>query len=287
MTTAPLPDRFKQFPRDLAAAVRVERLGPDVPALLAHPNWKTPAPVVLWLHGRTANKELDPGRFLRWIRAGIAACSIDLPGHGERAWGGAHEPDASLKVIAQAVDEIDAVVEALADPRFEGLFDLDRLAIGGMSMGGIVTLRRLCDPHPFLCAAVEGTTGWLEGLYFPEDRGEAADASPRWVVRHEREAVEAVSAAAHLKTFRPIPLLMLHSEADRMMPFAVAKGFADRLRTHYQQAGGSPSLVQLVSWKETGAPEEHIGFGRFSNDAKNTQTAFFVKELRPAVSDQL
>jgi alpha-beta hydrolase superfamily lysophospholipase len=276
------PDRFKQFPRDLAAVARVERLGAGVPALLAHPDWKTPAPVVLWMHGRTANKELDPGRFLRWIRAGIAACSIDLPGHGERAWSGAHDPDSSLKVIAQAVDEIDAVVESLADPRFGGVFDLDRIAIGGMSMGGIVTLRRLCDPHPFVCAAVEGTTGWLEGLYFPEDRNEPGEVPPRWVVRHERDAVAAVSAAAHLSTFRAIPLLMLHSEADRMMPFAVAKGFADRLRKHYQEAGADPSLVELKTWPETGAPEEHVGFGRFSNDAKNTQTAFLTRHLNPA-----
>jgi len=34
------------------------------------------------MHGRTANKELDPGRYLRLIRAGIAVCAIDLPGHG-------------------------------------------------------------------------------------------------------------------------------------------------------------------------------------------------------------
>lgn len=236
------------------------------------------------MHGRTADKELDPGRFLRWIRAGIAACSIDLPGHGERGAAGAHEPEASLKVISQAVGEIDSVVESLADPRFHGVFDLDRIAIGGMSMGGIVALRRLCDPHPFVCAAVEGTTGWLEGLYFPEDRSESAAPSPRWVARHDRDEVARVSAAAHLSTFRPIPLLMLHSEADRMMPFAVAKGFADRLRAHYQRVGADPALIELVTWPETGAPEEHVGFGRVSNDAKNAQTAFFAKQLLSAGS---
>lgn len=238
------------------------------------------------MHGRTANKELDPGRFLRWLRAGIATCSIDLPGHGERAWLGAHEPDASLKVIGQAVSEIDAVVEALADPHFAGVFDLDRLAIGGMSMGGIVTLRRLCEPHPFVCAAVEGTTGWLEGLYFPEDRGTTGEVPPRWVVKHEREAVAKVSAAAHLDTFNPIPLLMLHSEADRMMPISVARGFIERLRERYRRVGADPRMIEFNTWRETGAPEEHIGFGRFSNDAKNMQTAFFVRELRPAVGDQ-
>lgn len=286
MSTPSLPDRFKQFPRDLAAAARFDRLGPDVPALLAHPDWKSPAPVVLWMHGRTANKELDPGRFLRWVRAGIAACSIDLPGHGERAKPGAHDPELSLKVIGQAVGEIDAVIESLADPRFQGVFDLDRIAIGGMSMGGIVTLRRLCDPHTFVCSAVEGTTGWLEGLYFPEDRpenrSESPDALPRWVARHDRAEVARVSAAAHLATFRPIPLLMLHSEADRMMPFAVARGFVERLRAHYRSAGADPSLIELLTWPETGAPEEHVGFGRVSNDAKNAQTAFLAEHLSPS-----
>ncbi|MBX3389226.1 MAG: prolyl oligopeptidase family serine peptidase [Phycisphaeraceae bacterium] len=279
MKTTP-PERFKQFPRDLASAARVDRLGPDVPAVLAHPDWKSPAPLVLWMHGRTANKELDPGRFLRWIRAGIAACSIDLPGHGERPAAGAHEPDSSLRVIAQAVSEIDGVVESLADARFGGVFDLDRIAIGGMSMGGIVTLRRLCDPNSFVCAAVEGTTGWLEGLYFPEDRGAPAETNPRWVARHDRDAVARVSAAAHLDGFRPLPLLMLHSQADKMMPFVVAKGFIERLRAHYAKAGADPSIIEVNSWPSTGAPEEHIGFGRFSNDAKNLQTAFFAKHLR-------
>lgn len=281
MTSAPLPDRLKQFPRDLAAVARFARLGADVPVLLAHPDWKTPAPVALWMHGRTAYKEMDPGRYLRWIRAGIAVCAIDLPGHGERPVAGAHDPEFSLTAIAQAAGEIDSIVEALAEPRFHGVFDIDRMGIGGMSMGGIVTLRRLCEPHSFLCSAVEGTTGWLEGLYFPKENGIGGSGAPRWVVKHNATEVAKVSAAQHLAGFRPIPLLMLHSEADRMMPFAVAKGFVDRLRAHYRALGADELLVELKTWPETGAPEEHIGFGRVSNDAKNLQTAFFVKHMKP------
>ena len=76
--------RFAQFPSYLAERSRTYKFG-EIPVLLAHPDWDRPAPVVLWMHGRTANKELDPGRYLRWIRAGFAACALDLPGHGERA----------------------------------------------------------------------------------------------------------------------------------------------------------------------------------------------------------
>jgi hypothetical protein len=38
----------------------------------------------------------------------------------------------------------------------------------------------------------------------------------------------------------------------------------------------------LVTWPSTGAPHEHLGFGRVANDAKNLQTAFFKRHLLPS-----
>jgi len=247
--------------------------------LLAHPDWERPAPVVVWMHGRTASKELDPGRYLRWIRAGFAACAIDLPGHGERAAAelqtGVHSP----AVISQAAAEVDRVVEALAAPEFKGVFQREGMGIGGMSLGGMVALRRLCDPHEFKGAAVEGTTGWLGGLYFPEN--DVAGAGEGALARsgHDREVVLRVDPMEHLEGWRPIPLLALHSEADRMIPVAGMRAFIERLREHYKAAGADPGLVQFKTWQETGAPDEHIGFGRVSNEAKNMQTDFFRTNL--------
>lgn len=273
-----MKDRFAEFPRDLASRVRMTRLGP-APALLAHPDWTTPAPLVLWLHGRTVNKELDPGRYLRWVRAGIAACAIDLPGHGERLDPSTQEPVRNLDVLEAAVGEIDRVVEALADPAHHGLFDLDRMAIGGMSLGGMITFRRLCDPHSFRCAVVEGTTGWFKGLYFPEEFGMAA-ANPR-TARQDPARVDSLDPQARLAAFRPIPLLALHSEADRLVPFPGLSRFLNTLRDHYHQAGADPALIELKTWPQTGAPHEHIGFGRFTNDARTTQTQFLTRHLMP------
>jgi alpha-beta hydrolase superfamily lysophospholipase len=268
-------DRFAQFPRDLAQRAKTVRIG-DVPVLLAHPDWERPAPTVLWMHGRTANKELDPGRYLRWIRAGIAACAIDMPGHGERRLEGWDTPAHTMDALEQAIWEADRVVEHLSDPMWRGAFDLDRLAIGGMSLGGMATLRRLCDPHPFVAAAVESTSGWLTGLYFPEGR-----AAPAGVASHARERVLKLDPMAHLHTFRPVPLLALHSRADALVPFDVQERFIGRLREHYQGRGVGPSQIELVSWETTGAPQEHSGFGRVSNEAKNLQVAFLQKWLRP------
>lgn len=259
------------------------RLGGEIPALLAHPDWITPAPVVIWLHGRTVSKELDPGRYLRWIRAGIAACAIDLPGHGERLDASLHRPGSAPALIERALPEIDRILAALAETeggggggRFPAL-DLSRVAIGGMSAGGMIALRRLCDPHPFACAAVEAATGCLTRMY----------AARQGWTPPTPETLARVDPSLHLDSWRPIPLLALHSEADRVVPVATMREFVGLVRDRHAALGADPESVELRTWPETGAPEEHAGFGRFSNDAKNAQTEFFRRHLRPTPPDSL
>ena len=267
-------ERFARFPGALASRARAARLATDrveggVPALLAHPDWERPAPFVLWLHGRTVNKELDPGRYLRWVRAGIGACAIDLPGHGERYDADAQRPERTLYVVEQAIGEIDAVLDALRASEHGHAFDFDRVAIGGMSAGGMVTLRRLCDPHPFVCACVESTAGDFSRM-------------PAYEGRYPRDLVERLDPMRHLAQWRPVPLLALHSEADEWVPVGAIRAFTDALGSHYERLGADPSAVRLHTWPETGAPAEHAGFGRMANDAKNLQIEFLTRWLAPA-----
>lgn len=254
-----------------------ETLAGTIPALIAHPDWQTPAPLVLWMHGRTSRKEIDSGRYLRLIRAGIAVCAIDLPGHGDRTDEALQSADGTVDMLTKARPEVDVAIDALLKGPHSAVFDGKRLGIGGISAGGMVTLRRLCEPHGFACAAVEATTGWLEGLYFPEGGG-----PDRWPVDHAREAVEAIDPMAHLDGFEPLPLLAMHSEADELVPFAVQQRFIERLREHYKAKGADPGMIELVTWPETGAPQEHLGFGRHAHEAKNTQVDFFKKHLLDA-----
>ncbi|MCW5767950.1 MAG: prolyl oligopeptidase family serine peptidase [Phycisphaeraceae bacterium] len=271
------PALVSAFPIALRTQSRLARAG-EIPLLLAHPDWKSPVPTVLWMHGRTAYKELDPGRYLRWVRAGLAVCAIDLPGHGERLIPEFHTPARTLDMLRQAVGEVDQVVEYLSDPAHAEVFDLNRLAIGGMSAGGMTTLRRLCDEHPFRCAAVEGTTGNLAGLYLaPPGR---SDGSPPWPVSHDPGRVATLDPMQNLAGFTPLPLLALHSEQDRLVPVSIQRRFIETLRGHYVSRGADPSQIEFTTWPSTGAPDEHVGFGRVSNEAKNIQAEFLARQLR-------
>ncbi len=282
--------RFSQLPKALAQRTVFARFEPGqldggIPALLAHPDegWSepsaaapTPRPVVIWMHGRTVNKELDPGRYLRWLRAphgGIATCAIDLPGHGDRFEKSAQGSQATLEVVEKACAEIDRVLENLRAPKWRGAFDLSRAAIGGMSAGGMVALTRLCRPHRFRCAAVESTAGDFQQMNAHEEFFTRGGRDP------EGELATRLNPMARLEGWRPIPFLALHSERDSWVPVAAIRTFTEALKNHYRAAGADPAMVNLTTWPETGAPNEHAGFGRVANDAKNLQTEFFVRNL--------
>lgn len=275
------PGSALRLARALDEQTRRETLAGGIPALIAHPGWEGAAPLVLWMHGRTSRKEIDSGRYLRLIRAGIAVCAIDLPGHGDRFEAHLQEPQGTAELLELAQPDVDRVMEALLEGPHASMFNAERLGIGGISAGGMVTLRRLCEPHGFSCAAVEATTGWLEGLYFPDQFPGKASAQ-RWPVEHSRDAVRAIDPMAHLDSFEPLPLLAMHSEKDELVPFELQQSFTDALRAHYRQRGADAGMVELVSWPETGAPMEHLGFGRHAHEAKNVQIEFFRRHLLDA-----
>jgi alpha-beta hydrolase superfamily lysophospholipase len=271
-----VPDLTAAFPTYLAQRARVTTLA-GVPSLLAHPDWATPAPLLLWMHGRTATKELDPGRYLRLIRAGIAVLAIDLPGHGARADAAMQTHKHSLDVLEQASGEINPVLDALRASEHAQHLDFTRLAIGGMSLGGMTALHRLCAPHPFSCAVIEGSTGWLAGQYFPA-RYELAPAQTD-LYPHDAVRVAQLDPMEHLDAFRPIPILMLHSEADQMVPWPGMRRFLDELASRYRRAGADAASIQIKTWPTTGAPQEHLGFGRVASEAKTILTDFVAKQL--------
>lgn len=264
MTGPILPAARSTLPQALRAQSRWDAIDGVIPVLLARPVAPTgPAPILIWLHGRTVSKELDPGRYLRLIRSGIGVAAIDLPGHGERYDQALQAPEATFDVVRQARAEIDRVVEWLRRP---GDFDPDRVAVGGMSAGGMSVLSRLCSPHGFAAAAVEATTGsWRH------QRGRAM------FLHLAEDVIRALDPIEHLDTWREIPLQAIHARRDAWVDFAGQQAFIDALRNRAR----SPGSIELVVFEETGAPHEHAGFGRHAAEAKDLQRAFLIRHLRP------
>jgi len=262
-----MPDLTSQIPAALQQNARWERIGDDrVPVMLVHPEWASDraVPIVLWMHGRTVSKEIDPGRYLRLMRVpggGIGSCAIDLPGHGERFDPGMQSPRQAWRVLRQMIEEIDPIVDALRD-RYP--FDLSRIGIGGMSLGGMAALARLTRPHAFAAASVEATTG-------------------SWAHQREREMFEPAAPddvrrlepIQNLDGWREIPLQAFHSRLDEWVAYEGQETFIEALRARYED----PSMVEFVVYDRTGAPNEHAGFGRKATDAKARQTDFFRRWL--------
>lgn len=262
-----MPD-LGALPKALRDAARWERFGNgSIPVLLARPTEaaESRVPALVWMHGRTADKELDPGRYLRLIRSGIGVCAIDLPGHGERADSHRQTAEETLPVIEQMAGEIDAVV---VDLERVGGFDVDRLALGGMSAGGMATMVRLCRPHRFVCACLEATTGswrWQRG------RG-----------MHRDDFVQRLNPIDHLSAWRDIPLLALHAIHDEWVNIEGQREFIEALR----RRSARPETIELIEFDRTGAPFEHAGFGRLGAQAKDIQVEFLKRWLL-AESDAL
>jgi len=280
MTQYPTPDdRFKQLPKSLQAKSKHIRLGDtlgnNVPALIVHPDLdkpqQTPRPWVLWFHGRTVYKELDPGRYNRWARAGIGSIAIDLPGHGERLTKDGHSPSQTIHNLTQAINEIPAILESVADLQ---IFDMKKSAIGGMSAGGMIALRYLCNQHHFLGATIECTTGDLLGLYFPPDPSKPGP----WRIHHDRTEVQNIDTQTHLANFKPIPLLAMHNKGDEVIPYELQSNFIQTLSAHYTSHNADPNLIQFITYDNTGTIQEHAGFGKYASQAKDHQLTF-LKQL--------
>ena len=258
-----------QFPRSLLRMSWWTTLG-GVPAVVVHPARDedpldaaapvpAPVPTLIWMHGRTANKELDPGRYLRLAREGIASVALDLPGHGQREDIPMQAPARAMAMIEQMAGEIDGVLAEAGD---RGIIDVTRLAVGGMSAGGMASCVRLCRPHPFRCALIECSTGDFASL--------------SGMPIHDDAIARRIDPMTHLQGWRDIPFLALHARHDEWMPHAGTERFVAELRAR----SADPGSVEMHTYERTGAVAEHVGFGQMSHDAKTRGCDFLVRYLR-------
>ena len=252
-----MPD-LGQLPSAVRERATLTTLGP-APALVVLPeSSSTPPPVLLWLHGRQANKEIDPGRALRLLRAGIGFIGVDLPGHGERTVASYQTVEGTLQTIPEMSQELDDVHAAMVT---DLPVNPEQIAIGGMSAGGMAAAHRLVTPHPYQAMLMEASTGnW------------AAQAHRPMFQPLTPEALQSEDPMARLATWTPIPVLAQHSRLDEWIRFEGQSAFLEALREHN---AGHP--VDLQAYDRTGALKEHIGFGKYGAQAKDLCRDFLLR----------
>lgn len=252
-----MPDLNARFPSSLMRVSTWTRfVDGSVPVVVMRPERPaaTPLPFLLWFHGRTVDKETDPGRYLRLVRAGIGCIAVDLPGHGERPEISMQDGSRTAEVVEQAASEIDGI---LADASAGG-FDPTRAVLGGLSAGGMAAALRGCSHHPFRGFLLEATTGDWSTL-----SGRAGFPAVR---------VERLNPLTHLGSWRDCPVLALHATLDAWIPIEGQRRFIAAL----QAKSARPASIELHEYVRTDAPHEHMGFGRMASDAKSRGTRFIA-----------
>jgi predicted peptidase len=260
-----MQSRFESLPSRLRKISKEVEIG-GVPCLLSCVD-ETPRPFLLWMHGRTADKELDPGRYLRYVRKGINICAVDLPGHGARFDEPLQQAKEARTVMLKMASEIDDILDGL---RVHGCFAMHRACIGGMSAGGMATIQCLLAPHSFKLAVLESTTGDLASM---RDLPICEGLSPAELDR--------INPMNRLSTWSNIPVIAFHSRHDKWIPYDGQARFMQAL----QDKNDQPDSVEFVTFSKTGAPYEHIGFGRESAFVKEVQVDFVLKHLGNALEN--
>lgn len=225
----------------LRLTARKVRTPEGVPALVVSDTERPPGPLVLVVHGLRSRKERHWELCLELARAGFTAAALDAVGHGERATteeaAALGQPDTSPALAALFGR---AIVETVADlgvvARYLGYVSY---GVIGHSMGGYVALKTACtDPAVAAAVSISGNPDWA-------GQAEAAGL-PTDVVA----AVRGQSPLTLADRFYPRPLLMLHGDADQVVPISGAQSLYHYLRDGPYSA--TPEAVSLVTYPGVG-----------------------------------
>jgi uncharacterized protein len=225
-----------------------------IPCLLYHrADRPGPKPGLVYYHGVVQSKEsyVDAHPLARRLAdAGFAVAIPDAPGHGARpaSAGLVERLRASLarefcRDIEQAGEESGALLDWLAArPEVDG----GRLGVLGISMGGyttaVVAARQSARLRAAVCIAGAGdlTTCMREtdsigpGRWGPPDRAIDEETSAR---------IARVDPLGRPERYPPLPLLLLHGEADGWNPVETSRRLHAALAGPYAQR---PEALRLV-----------------------------------------
>lgn len=207
--------------------------GPSIPALLYRPREGTaPLPAIVWCHGGpVVAVSRGWSRYEAWLASHGFAVLVPAF-RGSAALGVRHMQEGMVEGVGKA-DLTDVLAGARwlsTQPGING----GRLAVGGRSWGGYLSLRAVTQPeHPFVCGwAGAAISDWEVQQVETEVRyydfqllgGFLTDAA----VRARARGRSPIHDVSHLS----VPLFITHGRKDRDVPFRQIEAFVQALREY-------------------------------------------------------
>ena len=227
-------------------AWRIEknRMSSGMPYYLISPAADRRHPLVICMHGLTANKESFLPIGLEIAGHGYAVALPDARNHGERK---PKDFDARMSdnfglffmdCVTGTADEIPGLIdEVQSRPDVAS----GEAAMIGFSMGGYITYRACClDKRIAVAAPVAASGSWS---YIPSPQASGSD-DPRL-----KEQLAAVDPAQKVRDFPPRAILMQHGLLDEHVPVELSKKFYELARPYYRY---SPDRLQWVEYPNLG-----------------------------------
>jgi dipeptidyl aminopeptidase/acylaminoacyl peptidase len=188
--------------------------------LLRPPGADGPGPALVWLHGGPESEE-RPGfaPLLQWVAAsGITVFTPNVRGSSGRGRTFTQADDGDRR--AHSITDVRAAVTHLVRA---GIADPDRVAVGGRSYGGYLTLAALTR-FPGLFRAGVDVCGMadLETFYAATEPWVAAAATPEYGHPATDAALLRALSPIHRADRITVPLLVVHGAHDTNVPLGEA-----------------------------------------------------------------
>lgn len=199
--------------------IKRRRIG-EIPVLeLTRTNERDKAlPLVVFYHGWTGRKENNLTQGYEFARQGVRVVMPDALYHGERTdekGTRAHEAE-FWQIIMQSVKEFPQVVAFYRDA---GLIQNDRIAVSGLSMGGITTCALLATYDWITTAGCfMGTPCAVEFLHYLLAHVPGMDQVPQKYVDAQVAALEKMDLSQHPERLAGRPVHFWHGLADEIVP---------------------------------------------------------------------
>ena len=204
-------------------------------------------PMIVFSHGNTALSAVYGANTVAWASAGYVVVGPDYPLSNRDAPGGPKATD----LVNQPADAKFIIDRVLADDdaKLKGIIDGERIGATGHSLGGMTSLGLAYTP----CCTD------------PRVKAVIPMAGARWLLDKDENYF----------TGAPVPLLLIHGDADATVPYASSANA-------YNDAKAPKMLITIPGGNHFGP---FIGLGDPLNDVtREITTAFFDRWLKDDVN---